>query len=155
MRFITLTFSLLAAAVVGAAVVPEVDPAVAPARDQQRDRDRDRNRNDRGRAREVPLLKLYGIPGITSSSGTSSFTAVGVPGRCQNFPDNITGFDRADAAYGYSCYIYTEKNCRGSSLNVETPLPQAQIFGGGGRPKRPTYQSWKCTSLTDGNFPPY
>jgi hypothetical protein len=103
-------------------------------------------------AREQPLLRLYDIPGITSGGGTSSFTGRGAPGKCQNFPYNIDGFKRADAAYGYECDIYTEKNCRGSSLTVGTPIPEAFRVGEK-KPDRPTWQSWVCFPLDDDPFP--
>jgi hypothetical protein len=103
-------------------------------------------------ARDQPLLRLYGITGITSTQGTSSFTGRGTPGKCQNFPYNINGFERADAAYGYECDIYTETNCRGSSLTVGTPIPDdnARMRL---QPTRPTWQSWVCYPLEDDPFP--
>ena len=89
----------------------------------------------RQRLGQVPLLRLHHLPNLQGAS----FTGVGTPNECANLPRNVNDFRSADAAPGFRCNIYTEQNCRGSTLTVGAQQAAAQAL------RTPSWRSWRCT----------
>lgn len=83
---------------------------------------------------EPQLLQLYHLPNMRGQV----FTGVGRPCRCSNLPRNINDFGSGSAAPGFRCTIYTDQNCRGSTLTVGGAQAALQTL------RTPAWRSWRC-----------
>lgn len=96
--------------------------------------------------RDVEMLYLFQIPGITSSGNTANFIGRGTPGQCQNFPSFVKGFKQANPIDGFTCTLYFESNCRGSALTIG-PVNPFRASGDRKGEKDPVIESWKCSRI--------
>jgi hypothetical protein len=96
--------------------------------------------------RDVEMLYLFGIPGISSSGNTANFIGRGTPGSCQNFPSFVKGFTQANPIDGFTCTLYFENDCHGSALTIGpvNPFRASEERKGG---KDPVIESWKCSRI--------
>ncbi|KAK3348871.1 hypothetical protein B0T25DRAFT_546696 [Lasiosphaeria hispida] len=99
--------------------------------------------------RDVEMLYLFGIPGISSSGNTANFIGRGTPGKCQNFPSFVKGFTQANPIDGFTCTLYFENNCKGSALSIGPVNPFRASGDHNG--SDPVIESWKCSRISKGN----
>ncbi|KAK0643708.1 hypothetical protein B0T16DRAFT_392190 [Cercophora newfieldiana] len=97
--------------------------------------------------RDVEMLYLFGIPGISSSGNTANFIGRGTVGQCQNFPSFVKGFKQANPIDGFTCTLYFESNCKGSALTIGPVNPFRASGERGGGAKDPVIESWKCSRI--------
>jgi len=112
-------------------------------------RDGERGRGGGSQERDVEMLYLFGLPGVSGTGNNANFVGRGTPGKCQNFPSFVKGFTQANPIDGFTCTLYLDYDCEGSAITVGPTNPwrakgEPGERGGG---EVPTLKSWKCNRL--------
>jgi len=97
--------------------------------------------------RDVEMLYLFGVPGISSSNNNANFIGRGTPGQCQNFPSFVKGFTQANPIDGFTCTLYLDSSCRGSAITIGPTDPWKASGNRGKGDEEPTIKSWKCSKI--------